>query len=197
MSLILNIYRLHRRLIDKIATLLFSKAFYHFGSNSIISLPVRIVGEKKIEIGNHVYLGVHCWIESLDNIVKDRPVIKIGDRVSVAGFCTITAISGVTIGKGVLIARFVHISDHSHSFSAKDIAIKDQNLSNISQVTIEDGAWIGHGVVICPGVTIGKNAVIGANSVVRHNIPEYSVAAGVPARVIRNYLISNSLCSNL
>jgi acetyltransferase-like isoleucine patch superfamily enzyme len=140
MSLVLNIYRLHRRLIDKITTLLFSKAFYRFGSNSIISLPVRIAGEEKIEIGNHVYLGVYCWIESLDNIVKDRPVIKIGDRVSVAGFCTITAISGVTIGKGVLIARFVHISDHSHSFSAKDIAIKDQNLSNISQVTIEDGA---------------------------------------------------------
>jgi acetyltransferase-like isoleucine patch superfamily enzyme len=194
MTSMLNIYRFNKRLYDKALTLLFARSFYKFGSKSVISLPVRLAGEDKIQIGNNVYLGVNCWLETLSNTVSTYPVIKIGDQTSFSGFCTITAISGVTIGKGVLVARFVHISDHSHSFSCLDTAIKDQGISNIKNVTIGDGVWIGHGAVICPGVTIGKNAVIGANSVVRQNIPDYSVAAGVPARIIRNYVNLNTSC---
>ncbi|WP_288339387.1 DapH/DapD/GlmU-related protein [uncultured Allobaculum sp.] len=52
-------------------------------------------------------------------------------------------------------------------------------------VTIHKNAWIGMNVTICPGVTIGKYAVVGAGAVVTHEIPDYAVAAGVPAKVIR------------
>ena len=61
----------------------------------------------------------------------------------------------------------------------------DQGIASVAPVVIREGAWLGQGVVVCPGVTIGRNAVIGANSVVRHDVPDRCVAAGVPARVIR------------
>lgn len=191
MSILLNLYRGSKRIRDKACSLLFARAFFHFGSRSVICLPVRLRGESAIEIGNKVYLGSNCWIEvmDLDLVQPQRPVISIGDHSSFSGFCTITAVSRVTIGRGVLIARFVHISDHSHSHASDALPIKDQGVTKIAPVTVGDGAWIGHGVVICPGVTIGRNAVVGANSVVRNDVPDYCVAAGIPAKIIR---VSNS-----
>lgn len=186
MSFFLNLYRGSKRARDKACSLLFARAFHRFGSGSVISLPVRLGGESAVEIGSRVYLGSNCWIEVIDlDPAIPRPVISIGDHSSFSGFCTITAVSRVTIGRGVLIARFVHISDHSHSHASAELPIKDQGVTKIAPVTIGDGAWIGHGAVICPGVTIGRNAVIGANSVVRDDVPDHCVAAGVPARIIR------------
>ncbi len=186
MSLFLHAYRAARRIRDKAGSLLFAGAFHRFGRRSIICLPVRLGGEAGIEIGSEVYIGSNCWIEVMDSDEsKLRPVISIGHNTSISGDCTITAVSRVTIESGVLIARFVHISDHSHACGSGEVPIKDQGIAKISPVTIREGAWIGHGVVICPGVTIGRNAVIGANSVVREDVPDRCVAGGVPARILR------------
>jgi acetyltransferase-like isoleucine patch superfamily enzyme len=114
-----------------------------------------------------------------------QPVIVIGDHTSVSGFLTITAVESVLIDSKVLIARYVYISDHTHATGSLEHAIKDQGITKAAPVHIREGAWLGQGVVVCPGVTIGRNAVIGANSVVRHDVPDFCVAAGAPARVIR------------
>ncbi|MEO8617173.1 MAG: acyltransferase [Luteolibacter sp.] len=186
MCIFLTAYNVIRRIRDKVASLLFAKAFHRYGTHSVLCLPVRLGGAAAIEIGSHVFIGSDCWIEVMESgRTGPGPVISIGDKTSIAGFCTITAVSRVSIGSGALIARFVHISDHSHAFGSCECAVKDQGITKIASVSIGEGAWIGHGAVICPGVTIGKNAVIGANSVVRENVPDYCVAAGVPARIIR------------
>jgi acetyltransferase-like isoleucine patch superfamily enzyme len=186
MSIFLNLYRAAKRVRDKVCSLLFAGAFHRFGSRSVICLPARLGGEAAIEIGNQVYLGAGCWIDVMDfDPAKNRPVISIGDSTSISGDCTITAVSRVSIGRGVLIARFVHISDHSHARTSREVPIKDQGITQVAAITIGDGTWIGHGAVICPGVKIGKNAVIGANSVVRQDVPDFCVAAGVPAQIIR------------
>jgi len=191
MVIIFKIFRLVIRVRDKLCSLFFSQVFHRFGARSVIRLPVRLGGEKSIEIGNFVFVGSNCWIEVIEvDVAKDGAVISIGDRTSIAGDCTITAVSCVDIGCGVLIARFVHISDHSHAWGSNEKPIREQGISKIAAVKICDGAWIGHGAIICPGVTIGKNAVVGANSVVRHDVPDYSVAAGVPARIIRHTELS-------
>lgn len=116
---------------------------------------------------------------------RSAPAIRIGDRVSISGYCTITAISSVIVEESVLMARYVYISDHSHSVRDPDRPILAQGVTPPEPVLIKSGAWLGQSVVVCPGVTIGRNAVIGANSVVRHDVPDYCVAAGVPARLIR------------
>jgi carbonic anhydrase/acetyltransferase-like protein (isoleucine patch superfamily) len=187
MSIILDVYRLARRIRDKVCSVLFASAFHRFGARTVICLPVRLRGERAIEFGEGVYLGAGCWVEVMEIAgPKILPVISIGDGTSVSGDCTITAVSRVHIGRGVLIARFVHISDHSHARDSTDKPIKDQGVTRVLAVIIRDGAWIGHGAVICPGVTIGRNAVVGANSVVRHDVPDHCVAAGIPARIIRS-----------
>jgi Acetyltransferase (isoleucine patch superfamily) len=186
MSIGLKSYQLAKRIRDKMATCLIKSGFHGFGKRSVISLPFRSGMESRITVGDGVYIGHHCWFEVMSaDEAKDGPVIRVEDGASFSGFCTITAVSSVIIGKGALIARYVHISDHTHRTAERDIPIKDQGVAGIRPVRIGEGAWIGQGVVICPGVTIGRNAVIGANSVVREDVPDFSVAAGAPARIVR------------
>jgi acetyltransferase-like isoleucine patch superfamily enzyme len=90
--------------------------------------------------------------------------IKIGDDVSIGPFCTIICFD--------------------HTFSDRSKPIRQQGYTG-GKIVIEDDVWIGSHVVITKNVTIGRGSVIGAGSVVTHDIPAYSVAAGVPARVIR------------
>ena len=83
------------------------------------------------------------------------------------------------------MARNVYISDHTHAHASREMAIIDQGVAEVSPVRVCEGAWLGQNVVICPGVTVGRNAVVGANSVVRHDVPDFAVAVGAPARIIR------------
>ncbi|MEF1172714.1 acyltransferase [Vibrio sinaloensis] len=96
------------------------------------------------------------------------------------------SIDSVAIGERVLIADGVYISDNLHSFDDVDKSVIDQPVVSAGNVNIGDNVWIGEGVSIV-GASIGRNSVVGANSVVTHDIPEYSVAVGSPARVIKQY----------
>ena len=186
MSFGLKFYKISRQLCDKLVNVALRGGFHRFGSRSILAMPFRSGNEHRISVGNEVFVGPGSWIQVVsDNCPGTDPVIFLDDGVSISGDCTITAVRRVTIGKGALIARFVHISDHSHGTADPQVPIKSQALSNIAAVTIGEGAWLGHGVVICPGVSIGRNAVIGANSVVRDDVPDGCVAVGAPARIVR------------
>lgn len=186
MPFFLSVYRFGNRVFNKAFTLLVRKGFSSFGSGSVISLPFRSGQECRVSVGKGVFIGPDCWIEVVVSVDNTEPAIIIANNVSISGSCTITAVKSVRIGAGALIARFVHISDHSHSFSDPAIPVKEQGVTKVGAVCIGEGAWIGHGVVICPGVTIGRNSVIGANSVVNKSIPDHCVAVGSPAKVVRN-----------
>jgi acetyltransferase-like isoleucine patch superfamily enzyme len=86
-----------------------------------------------------------------------------------------------------LLARNVYVSDHVHAFRDLERAVLEQGVDRVEPVEIGDGAWLGQNVVVCPGVSIGRGAVIGANSVVREDVPDYAVAVGAPARVVRYF----------
>lgn len=183
-----------RKARDKMFTWLASGSFLRIGSRTTLAMPVRLGGERFIEIGDRVFVGPGSWIETMIEDMREPEgvVISIGSGTSISGNCTITAVRRVQIGQNVLIARNVHISDHFHAFENRELPVKDQGIDRIAEVVIRDGAWLGHGAVICPGVTIGKNAVIGANAVVREDVPDFCVAAGVPARIIRRADASES-----
>ena len=181
----LGLLRLWTRLHTRVLTLLVRRAFLRFGRASVLQAPIRLKGEQCIEIGARVVIGPNSWLEVLDINTAKGPVISIGDGTSTAGFLTITAAERVVIEENVLIARYVYISDHSHQSEGAHLPIKSQGVTKISPVRICEGAWLGQGVVVCPGVTIGRNSVVGANSVVRHSVPDFCVAAGAPARIVR------------
>jgi len=83
-----------------------------------------------------------------------------------------------------MIAAFCYLIDVDHEIESREVPIPSQGLRT-SPITIGDDVWIGAHCVILRGVTIGKGAVVGANSVVVHDVPEYTVVAGVPARHIK------------
>lgn len=111
--------------------------------------------------------------------------IEIGDNCSVNEFCVLYGHGGLKIGNGVRIATHSVIIPANHNYSDinKEIRLQGETKKGIE---IKDDVWIGARVTILDGVTIGNGCVIGAGSVVTKSIPPYSVAVGVPAKVVRN-----------
>ena len=113
--------------------------------------------------------------------------ITIENRCSIIHNLTILNASEVIIGNDVLIASNVLISSENHGIDPEsELSYMAQPLVS-SPVHIGDGCWIGEKVCILPGVTIGKKCIIGAASVVTKDVPDYCIAAGNPARVIKKY----------
>lgn len=172
-----------QRLRDLLFTRLAAPGFAAFGPRSRILLPFRVGGARHISVGAGTLIGAGSWL-----LVPEQrtpgPNIILGDRVRM-NTTSISAVSRVEIESGVGIARGCYISDHSHGFMQNDVPVRDQPLDRVAPVLIKSGAWLGQNVVVLPGVTIGRGSVIGANSVVRSDIPDRVVAAGTPARVIR------------
>ena len=100
---------------------------------------------------------------------------------------TISAVRKVVIGAHVVLARNVYISDHGHAFEDIRVPIALQGIAKVAEVEIGDSTWIGQNACVLPGVQIGRHCVVGSNSVVTHDLPDFCVAAGVPAKVIKRY----------
>jgi acetyltransferase-like isoleucine patch superfamily enzyme len=180
------LYRASIRLRCKCFSLLISGAFAQFGRRTALTYPVRLGGEERIAIGDQVFIGAGSWLQALPDGNNHSIAISIGSGTSVAGACVISAVRQVVLEENVLLARNVYISDHSHKYTETDMPVLAQGLDNVEPVLIRQGAWLGQNVVVCPGVTIGKGAVIGANSVVNRDVPDFAVAVGSPARVVKS-----------
>jgi acetyltransferase-like isoleucine patch superfamily enzyme len=191
------------KLYDNLNTLIFKAAFYKIGENVHISRRSRISFAKKISIGNNVVIGEHAWLSGYSQkehpsiIIGDNTIIapfamidarggciKIGRDCSVNPFCTLYGAGGLEIGDSVRIATKSTIIPANHGFNRTDIPIFRQALTK-NRIRIEDDVWIGANVTILEGVTIHKGSVIGAGAVVTKDIPEYSIAVGVPCKVIK------------
>ena len=166
------------------------KRFGAFGQNSIICFPqTTIFNEQYIQIGANTMIGSHVALsagmipgqECLTN-----PVVRIGDRCLIGRGSGIVGHLGIDIGNDVWTGHHVYITDQNHGYEDISRPISQQSQPERA-VVIGDGSWLGYGAVVLPGVTIGKHVVIGANAVVTHDIPDYSVAVGSPARVVRRH----------
>lgn len=108
--------------------------------------------------------------------------ISIGERTFINYDCVLLDCNRISIGSEVQFAPGVHIYTATHPLDAK---VRRAGLESALPVTIEDGAWLGGGAIVCPGVTIGENCVVGAGSVVTRDLPANVLAVGNPCRVIR------------
>jgi acetyltransferase-like isoleucine patch superfamily enzyme len=115
------------------------------------------------------------------------PLLRIGDRCVIGRGSHIVAHYSITIGDDVFTGPYVYITDQNHGYTDPDVPIGRQWPSNAA-VSIGSGSWLGAGVIILPGAVIGRNVVVAAGSVVRGEVPDCCVIAGVPARVIREYV---------
>jgi lipopolysaccharide O-acetyltransferase len=182
----LALYKLLARARVKAFSLACAGTFQSFGQRTVLELPVRLAGERRIRIGSDVYVGAGSWLQTIEGR-GTGVALEIGDGTSISGNCVLSAAASVRLGRSVLIARGVYISDHIHAYADTTRPVLAQGLARIEPVEIGDGAWLGQNVVVCPGVRIGRGAVVGANSVVLEDVPDHSLAVGAPARVVRTF----------
>ena len=131
-----------------------------------------------VEIGDSCFFGANVHISSSKNAV-----LKVGNDVSVNQGAFIVCRESIVIGDKCRVGEYVSIRDNDHEWRDHRLPIMQQGFY-CSNVVIGEDVWVGRGAVICKGVHIGKGAVIGAGAIVTKNIPSYSVAVGVPAKVI-------------
>jgi acetyltransferase-like isoleucine patch superfamily enzyme len=136
-------------------------------------------GYGRLEIGRWVHIGdgnsLRCHEGSM----------RIGDKVVLGRNNTINCYLDVEIGAASIVADWVYVTDFDHRTDDVHVPIKDQGIVK-APVRIGPDTWIGVKVSVLRGSRIGRGSVLGAHAVVRGDVPEYSVAVGTPARVVRN-----------
>ncbi len=164
----------------------------HVGKHSYIIRPIKIAG------GRHIYIGDYCGvmngarIEAIETYgnMSYNPAIIIGNNVDIGQYAHITAASVLEIGDGTVILPNVLITDIEHKIVDINVRPADQPLE-VKQVRIGKNCLIGMGARILPGTSIGDGCIIGTNAVVTHPIPDYSIAVGVPAKIVKQYCFVN------
>ncbi|MCF4966377.1 acyltransferase [Nostoc sp. CMAA1605] len=188
----------------KLRNILYRKIFAQMGRSVYIQDGVEFINASCIEVGNgvHLFKGVRLdarghinnKILLRDGVAIERYVdigcladtcIDIDSETFIGPDVCIAGPGNIKIGKRCLIAAHSGIYANNHNFTDPTQPIKYQGVT-CQGIVIEDDCWLGHGVTVLDGVTIGKGSVIGAGAVVNKDIPPFSVAVGVPARVIKS-----------
>lgn len=183
------------RLFHKILNRLFVFMVFKTRQDIKIDYTAQINGKSNINIGKNFYAGKFLRLEAflLYNDQEFNPRLIIKDNVIINDFVHIGCVNYIEIGNNVLMASKVYITDHNHgnynnfSQSNPNISPSKRYIDNEKKVIIEDNVWLGESVSILPNVRIGKGSIIGANSVVCKDIPEYCIAVGSPAKVIKKF----------
>jgi acetyltransferase-like isoleucine patch superfamily enzyme len=168
-----------------------------FGQNVVLRHP------HKIRIGSNVIVDDNCCLDAKgsdnDGIDLDDGVflgrntilsckngnIHLEERANLGFNCEIFSGGDVRVGKDVLFAAYVYLVGGDHIYDRTDIPVSHQGRTS-QGIVVGDGCWLGAHVVVADGVQIGQDAIVGAGAVVLKNIPDFYVAAGVPARPIKD-----------
>lgn len=155
--------------------------FTKAGTNLVVkgSAEFRMVKHAVLQVGSNVTIQDDAFFQ----LTMPDPKVFIGNNTVIGRRNVITAKNRISIGNDVLIGSDVQIIDHGHGMR-RDTPIRLQK-ADIGFVDIGNDVWIGAGAKILMNVKIGDGAVIGANSVVLTDIPEYAIAVGSPARVVK------------
>ncbi|HEY8550036.1 MAG TPA: acyltransferase [Vicinamibacterales bacterium] len=155
----------------------------HIGDDVVIDdgvvLDAKGTANRGIRIGRRVFIGRGTSLNTKDGD------IEIEDGVNIGTLCTIFSASRVRVGRDTLIAAYAYLVGGGHAFDRTDVPTSEQARPSLG-IDIGPDGWIGAGVVVLDGTRIGRGVVIGANAVVRESLPDYTVAAGVPATVKRH-----------
>ena len=148
-------------------------------------VTINALSFKGVELGNYVTIRAGSIIECSGVLNYIGEGIKIGNNTGISQYAFIGARGFITIGDNVLIGPRVTIYSENHVFRDPNELIYRQGVSR-KGINIGDDVWIGTGVTILDGVTVGRGSVIAAGAIVTRDIPEYSIAVGIPARVVRS-----------
>lgn len=185
--MILRAYNYFNRLWRILLTrMIYAPSLKKAGRNIVIISPLNLYGNNHISIEKDSVIGYKCWLAAGNETGNETPELSIGRGCHIGNFNHIYATDSIVIEDNVLTADKVYISDNQHGYTNIDIPIWQQPVLHKKNVVIGTGSWIGENVCVI-GANVGKHCVIGANSVVTKDIPDYSVAVGSPAEIIKRY----------
>jgi maltose O-acetyltransferase len=168
----LKIRRIIGRLIYVVASRMpSSDSKIQLGQKFIRALCARMILNK---CGRHV---------NIERKARFSSNIEIGDYSGIGVRCEVNG--PCRIGKHVMMAPECIIFTQNHRTDRVDIPMTEQGVTPPKEVVIGDDVWIGRRVMIMPGVKIGNHSIIAAGAIVTHDVPDYAIAAGVPARVVK------------
>jgi acetyltransferase-like isoleucine patch superfamily enzyme len=175
-----------------------AKRFGAFGRGSCLVFPQgTILNEHRIHIGSDTIIGPYAslsagMIEAQD-LLSD-PVVRIGDRCLIGRGSHIVGHWSIEIGDDIQTGPYVYITDQNHSYVDPDQPIGIQ-VPVEAAVRIGSGSWLGANAIILPGTTLGEHVVVAAGAVVRGDVPDHCVVAGVPAKIVRRFVVGQGWVS--
>ena len=158
----------------------------HLGPQCFIDDYVTVYAHANAKGAVHFGKNVHLYRWSMIELGEGDAGLTIGDNTYLQAGCTLNPfVASIHIGKNCMIAARCAFLPYQHGHSDPVRPMREQPLTSRGDIVIEDDVWLGAQVCVMDGVTIGQGAIIGAGAVVTKDVPPYSIAAGVPARVIR------------
>lgn len=162
--------------------------YYFFAKNLPLSFRFRVVGKASKVIRSIICARIFKYVGKEVNIERGASfgsgkAIEIGDYSGLGQNCQVP--DNIKIGRDVMMGPDVLIIGKNHEFSNLSVPMRLQGTREAKPVVIGDDVWIGACSIILPGITIHKGAIIGAGSVVTHDVPEFAICAGNPARIIK------------
>jgi acetyltransferase-like isoleucine patch superfamily enzyme len=188
-------------LLKRVFVIIKSQIFYKYifnelGKRSWIDHPLLIIKPENIYIGSNTVIFYKAFLAATPLTGLAEAKLIIGNNCKIGHFNQIFATGHIEIESFVNTADKVYISDNSHDYEDILKPIKYQKINQKGRIIIGQGSSIGQNVCIM-GASIGKNCIIGANSVVTKDIPDYCVAVGSPAKVIRRFNLEKGIWEKL
>ena len=162
--------RIHRHMLER-------EAFIRFPIQGNV---LEALDDGRLEIGRGTLLEPGCWLT-----IAENGRLAIGEGCFLNLNTMIAVETSVTIGDHVMFANHCFVSDAAHRYDDPEQPVTWQGFTSKGPTTIGSNCWFGVNCVVNTGVTIGERCVVGANSVVTQDLPPRVIAAGAPARVIR------------
>lgn len=158
--------------------------FSRVGRGTVLVRPRGIEGIGNIRLGRGVYVADGALLAAVPLNGADQCELVIGDGCKMGAHNHIYATRSIVFEAEVLTAGNVYVSDNAHGYDMAGTPIMRQPVEQLAPVRIGRGSWLGQNVCVI-GASIGQGCVVGANSVVLSDLPDFCVAVGAPARVIR------------
>jgi acetyltransferase-like isoleucine patch superfamily enzyme len=144
-----------------------------------VLLDAAGAGKDGIVLGDNVIVSRGCLIQG-----KTGPV-HFSSRADIGCNCVFSSVAGIRIGEAVIIAGNCYLGGGRYYHDTRDQPIMDQGGYSHGELVVGDHSWIGAGAIVLDGVKLGRGVIVGAGAVVTHDVVDFAIVAGVPARVVR------------